>query len=79
MVVMVHNKPQWICSVCSYDMPDVGGEVLYNRASGARHYPQPLIICGDACASIAEGQLRAGEIVRLPWATFIRALMPGVG
>jgi hypothetical protein len=74
MVVMVRNKPQWICSICSYDMPAAGGVALYNRPSGTRHYPQPLIVCGDACASIAEGRLQAGEIERLPWAVFVQAL-----
>jgi hypothetical protein len=79
MVVMVHSKPQWICSVCAYDMPVSGGVVLYNRPSNARHFPQPLIVCGQACASLAESRLQAGVIERLPWATFIRALMPGAG
>jgi len=76
MVVMVRNKPQWVCSICSYDMPAVGGVVLYNRPRSERHYPRPLIVCGEACASIAEGQLQAGEVVRLPWSTFIRVLTP---
>jgi hypothetical protein len=76
MVVMVRGKPQWVCSICAYDMPAAGGVALFNRSSNVRHYPRPLIVCGDACASIAQGQLLAGEVVRLPWSAFIRALMP---
>jgi hypothetical protein len=74
MVVMVHNKPQWVCSICAYDMPAAGGIALYNRPSNTRHYPQPLIVGGEACASIAEVRLQAGAIERLSWTAFIRAL-----
>jgi hypothetical protein len=74
MVVMVVDRPRWVCDICRYDMPVSGGEALYNRPSGTRHYPAPLVVYGDACASLAEGRLVAGEIERLPWAAFVQTL-----
>jgi hypothetical protein len=73
---MVHGHPGWVCDICSYDLPPVGGEALYNRPSGTRHYPTPVIVCGKGCAAVAETRLMAGEVERVPWARFLQALMP---
>ena len=78
MIVMVSDQPHWACDLCTYEVPVSGGAVLYNRAKGSRHYPQPLVVCGEACASLAEIRLVAGEIVRLPWTTFVTALNESV-
>jgi hypothetical protein len=79
VVVMAGNKPQWVCDVCTFEMPAVGGVVLYNRSRSARHYPSPRVVCGSACAVLAESQLQAGEVVRLPWSAFLQALTPAAG
>jgi hypothetical protein len=77
MEVIVFDRPHWICDSCRFDMPDPDtgrGAALYNRPSGRRHYPQPLIVCGEACASLAETRLVAGEIARMSWAVYVQAL-----
>jgi hypothetical protein len=74
MIVMMVNRPHWLCDMCRYDLPAVGGVVLYNRPNGTRHYPTPIITCSEACSALAEGLLMAGPIERIPWPAFRAAL-----
>lgn len=61
MLAMLLTRPVWLCDICHFQMPESHGEALWNRPSGTRHYPAPLLVCGDACAAVAETQLAAGD------------------
>jgi hypothetical protein len=47
MIVMVLDRPRWVCDVCRYDMPDAGEEVLYSRASSVISHLPPTVRLGN--------------------------------
>jgi hypothetical protein len=57
---MVRDRPQWLCDRCRFELPGIGSEALYSRATSTRHFPAPIIVCGPACTSVAKIRLVAG-------------------
>jgi hypothetical protein len=78
MVVMVNEKPIFLCDMCYFPMGVSVGEALYSRSDGARVYPQLVLACGGACARKAERLLTAGEVVRVRWTSFLEARNEGI-
>jgi hypothetical protein len=74
MIVMVRDRPQFVCDVCHFEMPPDRGEALYRRPTRAHHFPEPRLACGDACAIVVEREFSAWETVHVPWPTFLHAL-----
>jgi hypothetical protein len=74
MIIMVGHTPAWLCDVCKWPIAVDSGFAVYSQASRQGHFPTPQLVCGAACATIAQASLTVQPVQRLPFQAFLTAL-----